>query len=361
MGSDGGAAIDPSGELPPGQEAAEVMAAPATLVIDRRRHASVRSRIATAAVQTAVRPLIRAVGPAIGDDLLERAARFERLLGRIRPPRGTHTEAVAFEDFGAEWVHGAGVARPRDRVILYLHGGGWLCCGLNTHRALTSRISAAAGIPALSVDYRMAPAVPFEEEVEDCLTAYRWLLERSTEARDITIMGDSAGGYLTLATALRARADGLPMPAALVALSGCFDLRRCSWPAPPRCSTAIPRTCPGGWPGPGCPAPCRPGSASCTCSRHSAGCCPSPARPSPTSGHSRARRLPGTRICPTSPSARGTARRRGPNVPERSVAVSRACAWTVMVEHAAGRVTRTRLPVPRHRLPVGVPRFSPVE
>ncbi|MDT7694365.1 MAG: epsilon-lactone hydrolase [Pseudonocardiales bacterium] len=223
MGSDRGAATDPIGDLPPGQEAAEATAGPATLVIDRWRHASVRSRIATAAVQTAVRPLIRAVGPAIGD-LLDRAARFERLLGFVRPPRGTHTEAVAFEDFGAEWVHGAGVARPRDRVILYLHGGGWLCCGLNTHRALTSRISAAAGIPALSVDYRMVPAVPFEEEVEDCLTAYRWLLERGTEARDITIMGDSAGGYLTFATALRARADGLPMPAALVGISGCFDL-----------------------------------------------------------------------------------------------------------------------------------------
>ncbi|MDT7565053.1 MAG: hypothetical protein QOG76_3677, partial [Pseudonocardiales bacterium] len=116
MGSDRGVATDPIGEPPPGQGAGEVTAGPATLVIDRRRHASVRSRIATAAVQTAVRPLIRAVGPAIGD-LLERASSFERLLGFVRPPRGTHTEAVAFEDFGAEWIHGAGVARPRDRVI----------------------------------------------------------------------------------------------------------------------------------------------------------------------------------------------------------------------------------------------------
>jgi acetyl esterase/lipase len=197
---------------------------PATLIIDRQRHASVRSRIATAAVQAAIRPLVRAVGPTIRSDLLRRAAKLEELLAHIRPPRGTHTEAVAFPDFGAEWVHGAGVPRPRDRVILYLHGGGWCCCGLNTHRSMTSRISAAAGIPALSVDYRMAPAVPFEAEVEDCLTAYRWLLDRGTEARNITIMGDSAGGYLTFATALRAREDGLPMPAALVGLSGCFDL-----------------------------------------------------------------------------------------------------------------------------------------
>jgi acetyl esterase/lipase len=200
------------------------MAEPAILVIDRRSHASVRSRIATAAVQAAIRPLVRAMGPTIGSDLLERLAKLERLHAHIRPPRGTHTEAVAFENFGAEWVHGAGVPPPRDRVILYLHGGGWCCCGLNTHRSMTSRISAAAGIPALSVDFRMVPAVPFEEVVEDCLTAYRWLLDRGTEARNITIMGDSSGGYLTFATALRAREDGLPMPAALVALSGCFDL-----------------------------------------------------------------------------------------------------------------------------------------
>lgn len=122
-------------------------------------------------------------------------------------------------------LRGPGAAPPRDKVILYLHGGGWISCGLNTHRRMVSAFSAASGVAALSVDYRMIPAVPFEREVEDCVAAYRWLLEdRGIDPAHIVIMGDSAGGHLTFATALRARDEGLPMPAALVALSPMLDM-----------------------------------------------------------------------------------------------------------------------------------------
>lgn len=198
---------------------------PTTLVIDRRGTASLRSRLVAAGVRTALRPyLARLSSRPFGPAALERAARIDELAARARPPRGTHCESVRLDGFRAEWVHGPRVPRSRRRVILYLHGGGWVSCGLNTHRRMIAWISAAAGVPAFSVDYRMIPAVAFEEEVEDCLTAYRGLLERGTEPRDIVIMGDSAGGYLTFATALRARQDGLPMPAALVALSPALDM-----------------------------------------------------------------------------------------------------------------------------------------
>ncbi|WP_019630611.1 alpha/beta hydrolase [Actinomadura atramentaria] len=201
-------------------------AQPATLVLDRRGTASLRSRAVAGGVRRLLRPRLTALAARPVDErALRRLAALDRLAARGGVPRGVHREAVRFDGFGAEWVHGPGVGRDRRRAILYLHGGGWVCCGLNTHRRMVARFGAAAGVPALSVDYRMIPAVPFEREADDCLTAYRWLLEdRGLDARDIVIMGDSAGGYLTFATALRARDAGLPLPAALVALSPMLDM-----------------------------------------------------------------------------------------------------------------------------------------
>lgn len=200
-------------------------AQPTTLVIDRRGAASIRSRVIAAGVRKVLGPyLTKAARVPLGDEALRRAARLDRLAARSRPPKGTRTERVRFDGFRAEWVHGPGVPASRDKVILYLHGGGWICCGLNTHRRMISWFSAAAGVPALSVDYRMIPVVPFEAEVEDCFTAYRSLLDRGIAPEDIVIMGDSAGGYLSFATALRARQEGLPNPAALVALSPMLDM-----------------------------------------------------------------------------------------------------------------------------------------
>ncbi|HEU5029827.1 MAG TPA: alpha/beta hydrolase [Spirillospora sp.] len=199
---------------------------PTTLVIERHGTASLRSRAVSAGIRRFLRPrLAQAAALPFDDRALRRAAALDRLAARAPAPRRVRTEKVRFDGFGAEWVRGPGASSARDRVILYLHGGGWVCCGLNTHRRMIASFSAAAGVPALSVDYRMIPAVPFEREVEDCLTAYRWLLdERGVDPANIVIMGDSAGGHLTFATALRARAEGLPMPAALVALSPMLDM-----------------------------------------------------------------------------------------------------------------------------------------
>ncbi|MFC0042066.1 alpha/beta hydrolase [Actinomadura rayongensis] len=194
------------------------------LVIERRGRASLRSRAVAGGVRGVVRPrLARLAARPLDDRALRRVARIDRLAGRAGTPRGVSCEPVRFDGFGAEWVHGRGVGPDRSRAILYLHGGGWVSCGLNTHRRMVAWFGAAAGVPALSVDYRMYPAVPFEREVEDCVAAYRWLLA-SRDPADVVIMGDSAGGHLTFATALRARTEGLPMPAALVGLSPALDL-----------------------------------------------------------------------------------------------------------------------------------------
>jgi acetyl esterase/lipase len=197
-----------------------------TLLIERHERASLRSRAVAAGVRGVLRPrLTRAAGAPFGPAELRRAAAIDKFAGRFRPPRGIRHEAVKLDGFGAEWVHGPGVPPQRDGgVILYFHGGGWVSCGLNTHRRMIAWMSTAARVPALSVDYRMIPAVKFDEEVEDCVTAYRWLLDQGHRPEQIVVAGDSAGGYLAFAMPLRAREEGLPMPAGIVALSPMLDM-----------------------------------------------------------------------------------------------------------------------------------------
>ncbi|GAB3279608.1 hypothetical protein GCM10027589_06260 [Actinocorallia lasiicapitis] len=130
---------------------------------------------------------------------------------------------MGFDGFPAEWVRGAG-ADGSERVILYFHGGGFMVCGLRTHRRMIARISAAAGVPALSIAYRQIPQTNLAGSIADCVTAYRWLLEQGYRADQIIVAGDSAGGFLSLAAPLKALEEGLPAPGAIVALSPLTDL-----------------------------------------------------------------------------------------------------------------------------------------
>ncbi|HUR72774.1 MAG TPA: alpha/beta hydrolase [Sporichthya sp.] len=197
--------------------------------ITRRAKASLRSRAVTAAMNKATpRYLAKLTGDALSPQISAGFAKFDRMSARVPAVRGSRIESLSINGIGAEWVHGPGVpgGRPdaRERVILYLHGGGWLFGNLGSHRRMISKISRTARLPVLALDYRMVPAVTFAEEIGDCVAGYRWLLERGVKPERIAIMGDSAGGHLTFATALRARDEGLPMPAALVGLSGVYDM-----------------------------------------------------------------------------------------------------------------------------------------
>ena len=112
----------------------------------------------------------------------------------------------------------------RDRAVLYLHGGGYAICSLDTHRKLAGDISRASGMPLLLIDYRLAPEHPHPAAVDDALAAYRWLLDTRHPASRLGLAGDSAGGGLTMATLLAIRDAGLPMPAAAACLSPWVDL-----------------------------------------------------------------------------------------------------------------------------------------
>ena len=113
----------------------------------------------------------------------------------------------------------------KDRAILYLHGGGYVEGSITSHQDLTQRISQTSKTRVLILDYRLAPEHPFPAALEDSISAYEWLISsEGYNPKNLIIAGDSAGGGLTLATLVKLRDQGIPLPAAAVCLSPWTDL-----------------------------------------------------------------------------------------------------------------------------------------
>jgi acetyl esterase/lipase len=122
----------------------------------------------------------------------------------------------------AEWLRTPGAAD--DGALLYLHGGGYAVGSLVSHRPMASKLGAAAGLPVLLLDYRLAPEHRFPAAVEDAVTAVDWLLEQGLAPDRLAVAGDSAGGGLTLAALLARRDAGVTLPGAAACLSPWTDL-----------------------------------------------------------------------------------------------------------------------------------------
>ena len=138
-------------------------------------------------------------------------------------PWHVHLESLKLDNrLEAEWL------RPRNahptRVLLYLHGGGYVLGSLNTHRSLVGSLAQRSGLNALTINYRKAPDHPFPAALDDAKRAYRWLLRQGHAAADIVVAGDSAGGGLALALLLALREADQPAPAAGIGLSPWTDL-----------------------------------------------------------------------------------------------------------------------------------------
>ena len=157
-----------------------------------------------------------------GVPVQQRRAAFEAVTVFFPVPEDVEREPVDAGDVAAEWIAAPGAGAQR--VIYYLHGGGYVIGSINTHRELISRLSRAAGARALAIDYRLAPENPFPAAVEDATAAYRWLLSTGVDPAQVVIAGDSAGGGLTVATLVALRDAGEPLPAAAVCLSPWVDM-----------------------------------------------------------------------------------------------------------------------------------------
>ena len=182
--------------------------------------ANARQRMLALALRTSLRllfrGLIRPTMPIAGQRAVLRA-----LTSLTLPARGVHRTAGKLAGLACEWhrpQHDSG------QVWLYLHGGGYLLGSPATHRALCGALARQCGMSICAIEYRLAPEHRYPAQLIDVLAAYQALLDKGYRPEQIILGGDSAGGHLTLTTALELRDRCQPLPRALVCFSPVTDL-----------------------------------------------------------------------------------------------------------------------------------------
>jgi acetyl esterase/lipase len=175
-----------------------------------------------------LRPVVRP-----GVPVALRRRRMARVSGLSPAPRGAEYRAASCGGVRGQSVT-ARRAPSAGRAVLYLHGGFYSLGSPATHRVITGHLARRCAARVFAADYRLAPEHPFPAALDDAVAAYGGLLSGGLGPGEIAIAGDSAGGGLAVATAVRLRDLGVPLPAALVLFSPWVDLGLGALEAPPR-------------------------------------------------------------------------------------------------------------------------------
>jgi epsilon-lactone hydrolase len=169
-------------------------------------------------------------------------ATIRGLLGSKPRPVGWAERRQRLDDIGSVWPVAPDVmltdvdidgipgecstvaASDSSRVLMFLHGGGYCSGSILSHRRMVSEAGRAGGVGTLAVGYRLAPEHPFPAAFDDAWTAWRFLRRQGIAAEHIAIGGDSAGGGLSLALALKLRDAHEELPACVWLVSPWTDL-----------------------------------------------------------------------------------------------------------------------------------------
>jgi acetyl esterase/lipase len=139
-----------------------------------------------------------------------------------RPPARSHTTKV---HAGRLTLHRITTDRSRPEFnVLYLHGGAYNSGAPAHYRHFTWRIADVLSAFVWALEYRLAPEHPFPAAIDDASEAYDWLLHHTPAGRRLFVIGDSAGGGLTLGLLMKLRDENGSLPAAAVAMSPWTDL-----------------------------------------------------------------------------------------------------------------------------------------
>jgi epsilon-lactone hydrolase len=186
--------------------------------------ASMRSKLMNFATRGVMGLIFRRVKP-----VSEYRLQMDRMdKAQEKPP----LSGILFEEIDAPDapIHGRWIRNQQEKAnqgkpqtILYLHGGAFSFRMVHAHSVMVSGICLDAGASAFMPWYRLAPEHPFPAAPEDCLTAYRYLLDSGHAASNIVVMGDSAGGNLALSLLHMIKRAGLPMPSGVITMSPITD------------------------------------------------------------------------------------------------------------------------------------------
>jgi epsilon-lactone hydrolase len=164
------------------------------------------------------RPLFGSCHMSVGG----RRLMVELLTAAARPPKGTRYQRVTVAGVPVERVQPP--QSGTHGTLIYLHGGAYALGSAKGYRGMVAQLAAAAGMTALVPDYSRAPEARYPIALEEMVAVYSRLLEDGLDPKTTVIVGDSAGGGLTLALAMALRDRGIAAPAALGLICPWADL-----------------------------------------------------------------------------------------------------------------------------------------
>lgn len=162
------------------------------------------------------RPTFESVGIESYRTLLEKSALAFKPGGSIK------IKPFNINAIKAQWL--LPLHHNEKRIILYIHGGGYIAGSMNSHKDLASRIAIACDAKVLIFNYRLAPEHPFPRGLSDVKTVYNWLIKNFCEPHKISLAADSAGAGLALTLLSGLLKESRPLPVCSVLISPWIDL-----------------------------------------------------------------------------------------------------------------------------------------
>ncbi|PCJ16383.1 MAG: alpha/beta hydrolase [Gammaproteobacteria bacterium] len=182
---------------------------------------SIRTKTFNLLVKSLIKPFISRL--TVSPDLFRKMQRFDKKYAHKLPnPKGARVEETILNDVPGLIVSIDKDYEKKEGVVLYFHGGGYLFGSPQGYKRLIWPLAKKTNMPFVVIDYRMAPDHVYPAALEDSISAYKALLAQGYT--NITLMGDSAGGNLTLATLLKIKTLQLPTPTSAVTISPWTDL-----------------------------------------------------------------------------------------------------------------------------------------
>ncbi len=148
---------------------------------------------------------------------------IDKASARVKLPKNISVEKTSLDGINAEWIIPQNPLK--DKILFYIHGGGFISGSCLTHRMHVAKFANKCQLKSLVFDYRLAPEHPFPAPLDDCVTAYKCILNQGYKPNDIIVGGESAGATLTLSLLLALKENNIPLPKAAFSISPITDLR----------------------------------------------------------------------------------------------------------------------------------------